>query len=145
MRLPLWCALALTIGGMASAGCDSILGIDPWPEDAGVGAGASTGTGAGATTSPGGHGGAEDTDPVGTTTGTTTTSSGVGGGGPCMPDAGAKQHDDAGAETCGDCVKNGDESDVDCGGKLCRTCEPMKTCNSDVDCANGGCLAGLCR
>jgi hypothetical protein len=36
---------------------------------------------------------------------------------------------------CEDGTKNGDETDIDCGGPTCSRCEGGKHCNSDNDCA----------
>lgn len=49
--------------------------------------------------------------------------------------------------TCGDCVKNADESDIDCGG-VCFPCRSGKVCTNDGECwsglcSNGTCMAGL--
>src|SRR5690242_8515726 len=44
--------------------------------------------------------------------------------------------------TCGDGVKNGSESDVDCGG-LCSACPDGKKCFDSLDCVNS-CSAGVC-
>lgn len=44
---------------------------------------------------------------------------------------------------CSDGVKNGGESDVDCGGS-CARCGPGKACTIDVDCIGGSCVAGAC-
>ena len=40
--------------------------------------------------------------------------------------------------TCNDTVKNGDESDVDCGG-ACGQCANLLLCNSDADCQSNTC------
>lgn len=45
--------------------------------------------------------------------------------------------------SCGDRVKNGSESDVDCGGDECAPCEAGKTCRIAEDCA-GTCRNGFC-
>src|SRR5581483_4925170 len=45
--------------------------------------------------------------------------------------------------TCSDMMKNGTESDIDCGGS-CMPCADDKTCNKPVDCANGSCFGGHC-
>jgi hypothetical protein len=42
------------------------------------------------------------------------------------------------APSCSDRVKNGQESDVDCGGS-CGPCDLGRLCNSDTDCASGAC------
>ncbi|MFM2151870.1 MAG: hypothetical protein RL199_305, partial [Pseudomonadota bacterium] len=44
--------------------------------------------------------------------------------------------------TCWDDVKNGEETDVDCGGKTCRPC--ASSCQTEADCASGACVAGAC-
>lgn len=45
--------------------------------------------------------------------------------------------------TCTDQVKNGDERDVDCGGR-CPACGDGKACAGDGDCASGLCGGGAC-
>lgn len=45
--------------------------------------------------------------------------------------------------TCGDCVKNGAETDVDCGGE-CFPCRVGKTCTNDAECWSGSCSSGIC-
>jgi hypothetical protein len=40
--------------------------------------------------------------------------------------------------TCADCMTNGDESDLDCGGDSCLACEVGQACRSDYDCHNDG-------
>jgi hypothetical protein len=44
---------------------------------------------------------------------------------------------------CGDHVKNGDETDVDCGGS-CAPCADGKACKIPNDCAAKGCEGNLC-
>lgn len=46
--------------------------------------------------------------------------------------------------SCNDGLKNGNESDVDCGGS-CGVCAQKDTCNSSTDCSTGLCLQGQCR
>ena len=47
--------------------------------------------------------------------------------------------------TCSDNLKNGTETDVDCGGP-CGPCENGKTCSSLADCKSGLCSAGgICQ
>lgn len=41
--------------------------------------------------------------------------------------------------TCGDGVQNGDETDIDCGGGACNTCEIGKNCTQDTDCTSNTC------
>jgi hypothetical protein len=39
--------------------------------------------------------------------------------------------------TCGDALKNGDETDVDCGGPTCPACARTKLCQAGRDCESG--------
>ncbi len=49
------------------------------------------------------------------------------------------------APTSADKVKNGDETDIDCGGTSGRGCAIKKGCEADGDCASGlSCSRGLC-
>jgi hypothetical protein len=45
--------------------------------------------------------------------------------------------------SCLDGIKDGDESDVDCGGS-CGACADGQHCTRDMDCYTGICAAGLC-
>jgi hypothetical protein len=47
------------------------------------------------------------------------------------------------AAGCGDGVKNGGESDIDCGGP-CSDCEVGEGCGGPADCVSGVCTAGKC-
>lgn len=47
--------------------------------------------------------------------------------------------------TCADGVKDGTESDVDCGGTCTTKCSAGKTCAVNTDCASNNCLAGMCQ
>jgi hypothetical protein len=51
---------------------------------------------------------------------------------------------DAAQPTCHDNQKNGDETDVDCGGPKCPKCPMGKACNADTDCAPGACAKNQC-
>ncbi len=46
--------------------------------------------------------------------------------------------------SCKDGVKNGAETDVDCGGPVCPTCATGKACAVASDCTSGDCAAGVC-
>ena len=47
------------------------------------------------------------------------------------------------ASTCGNGVRDGNETDVDCGGS-CGACEACRTCWRNADCTTGMCLNGQC-
>ncbi len=44
-----------------------------------------------------------------------------------------------------DGVKNGDETDSDCGGSVSKPCEDGKTCKAAKDCNSGVCTGGICQ
>jgi hypothetical protein len=46
--------------------------------------------------------------------------------------------------SCSDGVKNGEETDVDCGGSTCQPCERGKACGWPTDCGTGVCSSGVC-
>ena len=46
---------------------------------------------------------------------------------------------------CTDGVKNGNETDVDCGGGTCPRCATGKTCGTRNDCASARCEGGTCQ
>jgi hypothetical protein len=48
------------------------------------------------------------------------------------------------APTCSDGIRNGNETDVDCGGPTCPKCATGKTCASGTDCVSGVCTNGVC-
>jgi hypothetical protein len=47
------------------------------------------------------------------------------------------------ADTCNDRQRNGNETDIDCGGG-CLTCALAASCAVDVDCQSGSCAVGVC-
>lgn len=51
------------------------------------------------------------------------------------------------AEPCADRIKDGDESDIDCGGTdaACPRCTAGAMCTVPEDCQTGGCTSGRCR
>jgi len=103
---------------------------------------------------PGSPGGAP-TVPIGTPC---TADATCGGGrchlGGCVPGAACTDDTACAGARCidGACVpsiasngsKDGDESDVDCGGSVAPRCIDGKTCGVATDCANKSCIAGLC-
>ncbi len=50
----------------------------------------------------------------------------------------------AAPSTCGDGIKNGDESDVDCGGP-CAPCANGRACSGHGDCQSNHCVSSTCR
>jgi len=49
----------------------------------------------------------------------------------------------SGAGTCANGTRDGDETDVDCGGS-CADCAIGQTCQSDSDCQSNSCISGVC-
>lgn len=45
---------------------------------------------------------------------------------------------------CSDSIRNGDETDVDCGGEACPACIAGQSCSGDDDCATAECYQGSC-
>lgn len=48
------------------------------------------------------------------------------------------------AATCSDMIKDGSETDVDCGGGACPSCALGKACSQGTDCQSGNCTNGVC-
>lgn len=46
--------------------------------------------------------------------------------------------------SCADGVKNGSETDTDCGGTSCGPCRHAAPCNEDRDCLSNVCSGGMC-
>ena len=44
---------------------------------------------------------------------------------------------------CDDQIRNGEETDVDCGGS-CNRCEAGQSCHADADCIDSTCVSGTC-
>ncbi len=55
--------------------------------------------------------------------------------------AGTRTCQAAASASCTDTVKNGAETDIDCGGGTCATCGNGKLCNLASDCASANCVA----
>ncbi|WP_437910899.1 hypothetical protein WME95_24940 [Sorangium sp. So ce327] len=47
--------------------------------------------------------------------------------------------------SCSDNVKNGNETDVDCGGGTCPACPVGGQCAVGADCTSGLCVGGICQ
>src|SRR6185503_11483213 len=48
------------------------------------------------------------------------------------------------APSCTDVIKNGTETDVDCGGLCATKCATGKACVAGGDCQSNSCMAGVC-
>ncbi len=118
------------------------------------GAGGAGGTGTTTTTGAGGMGGAT-TSTTGAGGGTTTTTTGSGGAGGTSSTSTTGAGGMGGATTsttgaggaapsCADGLKNGGETDIDCGGGCPQACALGKACGAGVDCQSGDCFAGAC-
>lgn len=63
----------------------------------------------------------------------------------CPQDLGCPEPD-AGPLVCAmNGTRDGDETDVDCGGGLCPACADGKGCSSGADCASKVCVGGACQ
>ena len=96
-------------------GCANLLGIEDWKDPALPGSTSSSGSGG----------------------------SGVGGAS-ASSSSGTSDILPTGDPTCADGVKNGPETDVDCGGDSCPPCEIGQACQNSADCKVGLCTDGLC-
>src|SRR5512136_2098329 len=47
--------------------------------------------------------------------------------------------------TCTDGMKNGKETDIDCGGSICSACADGKVCIENTDCSSHVCSNGICQ
>lgn len=72
---------------------------------------------------------------------------------PCTPPAGGscsycnttcKTNTVISLPTCTDNIKNGAETDIDCGGGVCPVCNPGKNCLVNSDCVTNNCTSGIC-
>lgn len=58
---------------------------------------------------------------------------------------GATEKDDCSCVSCSDGVKNGDETDIDCGGSFCsENCANFQTCSIADDCKSNICWSNTC-
>ena len=110
---------------MAATGCDLVAGIGTYCVKGTEGCEGGGGSGGvAATTSTAAGGGGSGGDPTG----------GGGSGGATTTSAGA----------CANGVKDGDETDVDCGGSACGPCGLGKACSDGGDCQSAFCTDGVC-
>jgi hypothetical protein len=49
------------------------------------------------------------------------------------------------ANPCADRIKDGAETDIDCGGGTCPACAAQLACSTPADCQTGGCEGATCR
>lgn len=165
--------ISLVIAAAAIVGCADLLGIEPWHDPTVATTSSShSSSSSGETSSGDGAAGSGSVDPCrngfqdGAETGVDC------GGGTCDPCAdGQGCLSDADCESaycpasrgyclledgrtscgtavmdnpsCGDCVKNGIETDVDCGGD-CLPCRSGKSCTNDGECWSNVCSNGEC-
>jgi hypothetical protein len=110
-------------------GCGQLVGLEwePREEDASSTGGGPLAESGGATATAGGAGG--------------------GGGGGEGGSGGGEGGGDAGAEptTCDNGIKDGAETDKDCGGPDCDKCGKHRRCETDDDCASDRCVDGKCK
>jgi hypothetical protein len=111
------------------AGCANIFGIEDWEDPPFASTSAETSASSSSASSGGGTGG----------TNAVHNHCSDGDGGDGQGGAGGQEN-----PTCADCVQNGSETDVDCGGDACGPCPLGATCLNDADCESGGCPAGVC-
>lgn len=78
------------------------------------------------------------------TAGTAPATAGAGGS-PVMASAGTAGNAPAAAACDADDGVDGDETDVDCGGRVCATCSAGKRCLMGTDCASGICTNQVCQ
>jgi len=64
--------------------------------------------------------------------------------GRCAAEAGPPMCMPGPQPTCNDCILNGSETDVDCGGDACLPCGAGKKCGGDADCFSLHCNDGRC-
>lgn len=75
---------------------------------------------------------------------TTGTSSSTGTGGGSSSSSSSGTGGGGGDPTCSDGQKNGDETDLDCGG-ACAPCASGAGCSAAADCASGRCEGAICQ
>jgi hypothetical protein len=61
-----------------------------------------------------------------------------------LPTSGKCTSGKCAAATCSDGVKNGDETDTDCGGSCANKCPVTKHCGASADCLSSACVSGTC-
>ena len=60
------------------------------------------------------------------------------------PPEGGCDNDCGIGSSCTDRIKNGDETDIDCGGSCSTKCDPGRACAKAADCLTGVCTSGQC-
>lgn len=129
-----------------ATGCQAIIGLDEGKKrEEGQGGASSAMSGTGSTlSSTSSTGGA----PVSTSTsGGAPPSTSSAGGAPVSTSASSTDSSSSssgGGPTCSDAKKNGNETDIDCGGGCPNECALGAGCAVDGDCVTGTCTASLC-
>lgn len=132
-RGPFASVLAVAALFCGLAGCAQVLGLEPWTDPTNA-------------AGSGGGGGSADIDGTSATSATSATSTGESSSATSSSSAGAGGCGAIGADpTCNDCMKNGAETDLDCGGDTCAPCGAQGGCTSNSDCLSGKCLMTRCE
>ena len=63
---------------------------------------------------------------------------------PCLDSTNGLMGTLASVAQCTDGVRNGEESGVDCGGRVCARCVVNAQCQTTTDCASSRCVGGVC-
>lgn len=66
-------------------------------------------------------------------------------GSPCGLDGKASCDGNGACVACNDALKNGSETDVDCGGPQCMKCLVGQQCSAGSDCVSGSCAGSACQ
>jgi hypothetical protein len=90
----------------------------------------------------GGHGGAPAT--TSSSSGNASSSSSTSSSSSSSTSSSSSSTSSSGGSGCTDGIRDGMETDVDCGGSSCPKCADGKNCSNDSDCQNGDCSNDKC-
>jgi len=143
-----WAVLAGLGAAVLAFGCSDDFHDVGDAENTDVGGSAGNGGNGG---NGGGNGGSAEADSEGTSNGSTVThTTGQSASGPAVTSTTTSTGISTGTTgemsepRCDDGVMNGDETDVDCGGADCPSCQAGETCNVDADCETAVCVDEVC-